>query len=491
MPGQMPQPISTQLHREIDGAGIDPFLAFCALKTDFPSAFFFETAAFEGGAADYTVIGLEAFEVLRIRAGRAERVRQGVITELPGAPMEALGAVIESYSAQARPGIPFGGGGVFGCFGYDCVRHIEPRLNRTGYFSRLNDSDEIEAELLAVRRLLVFDRKRDRVFLISNSEVDLGRMETFVRAARSSAGADVSAITYSSEKFSTAKLRATQGFSKFRENVAKIKSHIRAGDIFQAVLAERFEREVSSSAIEIFATLRRVSPAPYRFFFDFGPRSFFGASPEALLKLENGVLQTHPIAGTRPRGMNEGADHRLARNLRRSAKEKAEHLMLVDLARNDLGRIAEPGSVRVDSFMRLKRFPGVMHLVSEVTARLKPRVSPLAALAACFPAGTLSGAPKIRAMEILSELETVPRGLYGGAVVALGFDGRLDSCIAIRSLEMQGRIAILRAGAGVVADSRAENEYAEVQHKLHMLQVAINQTEEARVDGEQVAGAVS
>lgn len=277
------------------------------------------------------------------------------------------------------------------------------------------------------------------------------------------------------EEIDSERLTSTWGAKRFSTAVKVLKEHILQGDIFQAVLAERFECVVrNTAALEIFEALRRISPTPYSYFFTFGDRDFFGASPEALLKVKDGILKTNPIAGTRPRGKTESEDLLRERQLARSPKEAAEHLMLVDLSRNDLGRVAEAGSVSVGMYRSVKRFSNVMHLVSEVTAVLSKTSSPIGALKACFPAGTLSGAPKFRAMEILAELEPVPRGFYGGAVIAYDIGSKsLDTCIAIRSLEMSEGKAILCAGAGIVADSKPQAEYEEIHHKLKALRQAI------------------
>jgi anthranilate synthase component 1 len=220
-------------------------------------------------------------------------------------------------------------------------------------------------------------------------------------------------------------------------------------------------------------------PSDYSFYFDFKESAFFGASPETLVKVKAGILETHPIAGTRPRGCDEKDDLLLERQLKRSTKEGAEHLMLVDLARNDLGRVSKAGTIKVEIFRKILRLSNVMHLVSVVKGEKKSDKTDLEALSACFPAGTLSGAPKVRAMEILSGLESQPRGFYGGAVVAFDHGGGFDSCIAIRAVEIKDQTVILRAGAGIVADSQPEKEYQEIKHKLKALLSAVKAAEES------------
>ncbi|MBK7963701.1 MAG: anthranilate synthase component I family protein [Bdellovibrionales bacterium] len=275
---------------------------------------------------------------------------------------------------------------------------------------------------------------------------------------------------------------ASLGPLRFFHGMEKIKNHIRNGDVFQAVLAERFESQVRASAINIFASLRRRGQAPYNFFFSKKDHAFFGASPESLVLVKDRRLLSHPIAGTRPRGSSPQLDKIQERSLRRSRKEGAEHLMLVDLARNDLGRVAAPGSVKVNTFRSLKKFSHVMHLVSEVSAYLAEGKTAVDALAACFPAGTLSGAPKVRAMEILADIEPAHRGFYGGAVVAFDGQGGLSSCIAIRAAEMKGQKIVLRAGAGIVADSKPQQEYQEILSKIAGLCQAIDEAIDETLD---------
>ena len=257
-----------------------------------------------------------------------------------------------------------------------------------------------------------------------------------------------------------------------------LKEHIRAGDIFQAVLAEKFEIQTKVSSIEIFDRLTWINPAAYNFFFKFTESEFAGTSPESLVCVQNNIATTHPIAGTKPRGQDTATDERNSRSLIASRKEAAEHLMLVDLARNDLGRVALPGTVRVTKYRELHRFATVMHLVSEVQAELPAGSDPMMVFRSCFPAGTLTGAPKIRAMQLLSGLENSRRGFYGGAVIALDpVTNSLESCIAIRCFEKNADHVTIRAGAGIVADSQPKMEYAEISHKLKALRLAIHAAE--------------
>jgi len=268
-------------------------------------------------------------------------------------------------------------------------------------------------------------------------------------------------------------MKSLLGKEQYLVGVRKLKEHIGCGDIFQAVLSDRFTATFDGDPGDLFNVLSRLSPSPYQFYFPLNKKTFLGASPEMLLRIHGDTLETHPIAGTRRRGKTSEEDLSLELELMDDMKEKAEHIMLVDLARNDIGRVSKSGTVRVDSFMKTRRFSSVMHLVSRVLGDKKEGISSIEALAACFPAGTLSGAPKIRAMQLISELEPEPRNVYGGAMVAASFTGDLDSCIAIRSLEVGNGQVTLQVGAGIVADSIPEIEYEEVQHKSQMVRKAL------------------
>jgi len=264
---------------------------------------------------------------------------------------------------------------------------------------------------------------------------------------------------------------------EFERMVGKAKEYIRAGDIIQVVLSQRFERSVSCDPLDVYRVLRSLNPSPYMFLLRFGSLALVGASPEMLVRCEDGRLETRPIAGTRPRGRTPQEDEQLTRQLRESVKERAEHLMLVDLGRNDLGRVAVTGSVQTPELMVVEKYSHVLHLVSGVTARLRPGKTAADVLRATFPAGTVTGAPKVRAMEIIAELECCDRGPYAGAVGYLSYSGNLDTCITIRTLLMQGGRASVQAGAGIVADSHPEREYQESLNKAKAVLQALDVAE--------------
>ncbi len=264
---------------------------------------------------------------------------------------------------------------------------------------------------------------------------------------------------------------------KFEAGVRAIQEHIAAGDIYQAVLSQRFEADVTADPFTVYRALRHVNPSPYMYFIRMGKLAIVGSSPEMLVRVEGRAVETHPIAGTRPRGTNEEEDLRLAEELKRNEKERAEHVMLVDLGRNDVGRVCEFGTVRVPQYMALERYSHVMHLVSTVEGKLAEDHDHLDALVACFPAGTVSGAPKIRAMQILTELEPTRRDIYAGAVGYIDFAGNLDFCIAIRTITIRDGRARIQAGAGIVADSNAAAEYEETRDKARAMVQALGMAE--------------
>ena len=265
---------------------------------------------------------------------------------------------------------------------------------------------------------------------------------------------------------------------RFLEMVRTAKEYIAAGDVYQVVLSQRFEADITADPFTVYRALRHVNPSPYMYFLRMGKVSIVGSSPEMLVRVEGGMAQTHPIAGTRPRGKTDDEDTRLAEELKRNEKERSEHVMLVDLGRNDLGRVSQFGTVRVPQFMGLEKYSHVMHLVSIVESKLADDRDRLDALVACFPAGTVSGAPKVRAMEIIAELEPDRRGIYAGAVGYLDFAGNLDFCITIRTLVITGTRATVQAGAGIVADSNPSAEYQETQDKAKALIRALELAQE-------------
>jgi anthranilate synthase component 1 len=359
-------------------------------------------------------------------------------------------------------------GGAVGYLGYDAARWFEPVSIQPGPV----DDD---AGFMVFDTVLAFDHVRHRILIISNARItandDLASLYQFATAKIQFIERELArGLSHESAPAREAlTFQSNLTRDRFEQMVRIAQEHIAAGDIYQVVLSQRFQAEVDADPFTVYRALRHVNPSPYMFFIRMGGLGVIGSSPEMLVRVEGGRAQTHPIAGTRPRGKTEIEDERLVEELKHNEKESAEHVMLVDLGRNDLGRVCEFGTVRVPRFMAVERYSHVMHLVSVVEGRLAAGRDALDSLVACFPAGTVSGAPKVRAMQIIAELEPGPRGIYAGAVGYIDFAGNLDFCIAIRTIVMRGRRALVQAGAGIVADSQPAAEYQETCDKARAL----------------------
>ena len=447
-----------------------------AILHAFRKAYPAETIAFfrksgvsgSGFKPSFSILGLKPLEVIQSENGKNHIQTPKGDSFTPGSPFKVLE---ERLSASPTlPDVPYFKGGAMGYFSYDSVRFLERTLPQG---KKPTDEPTFDAEIVFFQFYLIFDHQANTVQILNRGEeAETERFEQELKTMLKTH--PKSAFSHSvTEPLPVGKMNSLFGKEAFLKGVLRLKEHIREGDIFQAVLSERFQTSFSGDSLTLFETLSEISPAPYQFYFTIQGRSYLGASPEMLLQSEEGVLETHPIAGTRPRGKTEEEELEHEKTLLADVKEKAEHLMLVDLARNDLGRVSKPGTVNVDTFQKIRKFGGVMHLVSVVKAKKKDSLSSVQAFASCFPAGTLSGAPKIRAMQLLSELELEPRGFYGGAFFVSGFDGNLDSCISIRSISIANGKATIQAGAGIVADSVPENEYAEVLHKSRLTRLAL------------------
>lgn len=460
-----------------------PVAAFLALRGKEPG---FLLESVEGGEryARYSFLGAEPFETLTVSGG-VLRVRRGASERtVEGCPFEALGRELARFKALPEPGLPPFTGGAVGHLSYETAARLEPTTGLTP------PEDEPEARMRIYADAAAFDRLRQRLVLCANVIVEPGvpveaayrraqRALARMRARLERPPAAPKSVLRGPARLA---LKARLGPKRFLDGVRALKRSILDGDIFQAVLSDRFETPLRASAFDVYRRLRALNPSPYLFYIGSEDDALLGASPEMLVRVQNGEVETRPIAGTRPRGTDEERDKRFERDLLASVKERAEHLMLVDLGRNDVGRVAAAGSVRVPSFMKVERYSHVMHLVSSVRGRLRPGCSAWDAFGACFPAGTVSGAPKVRAIQLLSKIERAPRGFYAGAVVYRDFQGNLDSAIAIRSMAIRGkgaqRRAIVQAGAGIVADSRPEAELAEIRAKARAALEALKAAEE-------------
>jgi len=384
----------------------------------------------------------------------------------------------QRYRTAPIEGLPRFHGGMVGYLSYEVSRHFE-RLP-----SPANDPVHLpESKLMLVDTLLIFDHLTHKIKVVSHVRLD-GDIEKSYREATQKIDGLVERLDRPLPVQKPAPTSATE--SKISSNltqaqyeaiVMRMKKYIYEGDIIQAVPSLRLARRTRASPFAIYRALRSINPSPYMYFLHMDDFYIVGASPELLVRVEDGIVSNHPIAGTRPRGQDNKADKALEKELKTDEKERAEHVMLVDLARNDVGRISEPGTVKVTQFMDIERYSHVMHLVSHVQGKLRKGLTQFDALRACFPAGTVSGAPKIRAMEIIAGLEPDKRGPYAGAVGYLDFSGNIDTAIAIRTIIIKDGVAYVQAGAGIVADSVPDKEYQECLNKMQAMLTAISQTE--------------
>ncbi|HYY59564.1 MAG TPA: anthranilate synthase component I [Pyrinomonadaceae bacterium] len=453
----------------------------------------------EGGerVARYSFLGADPSMIVRGRNGQTV-VERG--TKRETIDMRATAFVRDYFRDRElarRTGLPPLAGGAVGYISYDAARWFEPVLGAGG--DRVAATDD--AVWMFYRTLLAFDRVRQQIEIVAivlteEAEGSRTRLRELYEGALEKTAkiekllADAPAPRLGRKKGSRAaggaRGRAAPDPKPFVSNwtregfeaaVGLVKERIAAGDCYQVVLSQRFSRETEADAVAIYRALRATNPSPYMYFLRLGDETIIGASPEMLVRCRGQRLDYRPIAGTRKRGATETEDWMLGEEMRADEKEVAEHTMLVDLGRNDLGRVAEYGSVKVDDLMSVERYSHVQHLVSSLRARLRDGLDRLDALASCFPAGTVTGAPKVRAMEIIQELEPEPRGIYAGAVLYMDYADNLDSCIAIRTIVMRDGLAMIQAGAGIVADSVPEREYEETVSKARALMRAIELAE--------------
>ncbi len=450
---------------------LTPVSAFLKIAEYSDYAFLLESV--EGGehVGRYSFLGKDPFLILRGKNGETEIEKAGVTSKAEKPFVDTLRELMNSFQSPFVPGLPRFTGGAVGYLGYDTAAWFEPTTARAD----ANTSDRDDAGFMLFDTVLAFDHVQHRILLIANARIsgdeDLKSLYQFACAKIEFLEGELDRALSLKRTTGGEALKLVSNFSQegYESIVTKAKEYIAAGDIYQVVLSQRFEAEVGVDAFTVYRALRHVNPSPYMFFIRMGDRSIVGSSPEMLVRVEGRHAVTHPIAGTRPRGKTDDEDVRLAEELKRSEKEKAEHVMLVDLGRNDIGRVCDYGTVRVPTFMALERYSHVMHLVSVVEGQLAEGQDRLDALVSCFPAGTVSGAPKVRAMQIINELEPDRRGLYAGAVGYLDFAGNLDFCIAIRSILMEGGKAYIQAGAGIVADSNPTAEYEETKDKARAM----------------------
>ncbi|NCQ60394.1 MAG: anthranilate synthase component I [Myxococcales bacterium] len=465
------------VRRTVLADGVTPVVALATLGAG-PGSFLLESVAGGEHWGRYSFVGFDPALRVSGRGSRYERVdATGARTAVEGVdPFESLREEMRRFRPAVVEDLPRFWGGAVGYVAYDAVRRFEPTVGGEG------DASLPEFSFAIGGTVLVFDDRQKTLTIVVPSLVEGDPHAAYARARErieqvARALVEPARLPLLAPPDGTA--RAELPESSFDEPryvaaVERIKEHIRAGDIFQAVLAQRFLLDATDvSPLDVYRSMRVLNPSPYMYFLRMDEACVAGASPETLVRLEGGRVELRPIAGTRPRGANTEEDEALERELLADPKERAEHVMLVDLGRNDIGRIAVPGSVRILERMVVERYSHVMHLVSDVIGQLAPGLDALDVLRATFPAGTLTGAPKVRAMQILDELEPCPRGLYGGAIGYLGFDGNMDVAIAIRTIvERDGQLT-LAAGAGIVEASDPHAEYRETLHKARAALVAV------------------
>jgi len=439
----------------------------------------------EGSArlSRYSFIAGDPFLTVKAHRNEIEINNGKKITRKQGSLDAVLRDMLKSFRAVESPDLPRFFGGAVGYIGYDSVRQFEHLPDQP-----FDDLDLPDACLIFPESVIAFDHLTSKLKVIVNARITsdpekayiqaVNKIEQLTAAIRNNQPKNI--LNSDLPRQHNQELEVESGISRpeFCRKVEKIKEHIRSGDILQAVLSQRFAVQTEASPFEVYRALRSINPSPYMYYLNFNDLKVAGASPEMLVRLDNGIVENRPIAGTRPRGVSPESDKALEEELLSDPKERAEHVMLVDLGRNDLGRVAKYGSVEVPVFMNCDRYSHVMHLVSEVKGIIADGKDAFDALVAGFPAGTVSGAPKIRAMEIIDQMEPVKRGPYAGAVGYFSYSGGMDTCITIRTIIFSGGKAYAQAGAGIVADSDPDSEYEETVNKAKVLIRALQLAEE-------------
>jgi anthranilate synthase component I len=478
------------IYREILADLETPVSAYLKLANG-PYSFLLESVTGGQNVGRYSFIGSDPYLTLRLHEGHAQATQGGYKQTLQYEdPLVVLESYLNAYRPVRLPGLPIFVGGAVGYLSYEAARYFErlPVPAKRAY-------DMPDSWWMFVDTLLVFDHVKHKILVISHVHLDAEDLEAEYKRATSRIEQVIARLqkplpgpppapprNYEPHslpaKTAPTKAVSNRTRSEFEEAVLVAKEYVMAGDIFQVQISQRFSKPTSADSFTIYRALRTINPSPYMFYIRTGEGDLVGASPEMLVQVQEGNVETRPIAGTRWRGRDTAEDERLAADLLADEKERAEHLMLVDLGRNDIGRISVPGTVSVPTFMTIEKYSHVQHIVSAVTGKLRTDMRPIDALRACFPAGTVTGAPKIRAMEVIAELEDDQRGVYAGAVGHVGFNGDLDTCIALRTMVVKDGIAYAQAAAGIVADSTAEYEYNESCNKTAASLRAIDLAEE-------------
>ena len=464
--------------REIFSDFITPITALRKLKHVSRHVYLLESAYHKEKWGRYTFLGYDPKLQISCRAGHMQVGELTFDTRDPGG---YINRILERYRSPKVPGLPPFTGGLVGYFSYDYMQYAEPTLRLDA-----KDTEHFnDVDLMLFDKVICFDNFRQKIYLIAN--VRLNEAETeYNRAVRAIDEMErllkEGAVGQDEPGRLRSEIRPLFSKEEYCRMVEKAKKYIHEGDIFQIVLSNRLEAEFSGSLLDTYRVLRTLNPSPYMFYFSGTDVETAGASPETLVKLEDGVLHTFPLAGTRPRGKTPEEDERLEKELLADPKELAEHNMLVDLGRNDIGRVSQFGTVKVERYHEIQRYSHVMHIGSTVRGIIRPELGPLDVINAVLPAGTLSGAPKLRACQLINDLENNKRGIYGGAIGYVDFSGNADTCIAIRLAYRKNGKVFIRSGAGIVADSVPENEWNECMNKARAVVTALKETGDASAD---------
>ncbi|MFC1562494.1 anthranilate synthase component I [candidate division KSB1 bacterium] len=474
------------VYKEISGDTETPVSLYKKVCSHSRYSFLLESAEKPGSIGRYSFIGFNPMRIFKSKGFKIELIEGSKTLQLSGNPLEILKSFLKKYKGTKQEGLPRFISGAVGYFSYDIIRFFENIPD-----NNIDDFNLPECYFIFVDTVLAVDHFNHTINIISNA-LTKGRSlkESYDEATHKidqtlhkiKSSIKIYDFMDSSEKKEKWELESNTDQIKFEEAVRYAKEYIYQGDIFQAVLSQRFRAEIQSDPFNIYRALRRVNPSPYMYYLDYDGLRIIGSSPEVLVKAEDGIATIRPLAGTIKRGKTVDEDKELAKKLLNDSKERAEHIMLVDLARNDLGRICQYGTIKIPEKMEIDRFSHVMHIVSHVSGEIRKDIDQIEILKAAFPAGTVSGAPKIRAMEIIDELEPTKRGIYAGAVGYFDLFGNLDFCITIRTIVQSGGFAYIQAGAGIVYDSIPAKEYIETVNKAKALIHAIEMVEGKNYD---------
>jgi anthranilate synthase component 1 len=460
--------------KSIPQGSLDPIGVFKILKNLSRQCFILESLEDKEKWGRYTFLGYDPKMEISCVNGKLT-IKNGTDIEInTDRPGEYINRIIEENKAPKIEGLPPFTGGLVGYFSYDYIKYSEPSLNLNA-----QDSERFkDVDLMLFEKIVAFDLLKQEIVLIANIKTDnleenrhraLSELDYLANILQNGKPANIPPLSIKSE------FRALFGKEEYCAMVERARKYIYEGDIFQVVLSNRLEADIEGSLFETYSILRKTNPSPYMFYFSSSDIEIAGASPETLVKLQDGILHTFPLAGSRPRGKTQQEDEDLEKDLLADPKELSEHNMLVDLGRNDLGKISKFGSVEVERYKSIEKFSHIMHIGSTVCGEILPDKNALDAIDAVLPAGTLSGAPKIRACEIINELENNKRGIYGGAIGYMDFSGNMDTCIAIRIAFKKNGKVFVRSGAGIVADSVPEKEFTECENKMKAVLNALKQ----------------